>query len=77
MTGKMYMSLQIGMYVTDKDSLNKQDYCIVQQFDKMGRMKLQPLDEIGLPDGEPYWIHYKDYDLYDKMLRSEFVRCTT
>lgn len=60
------------MYVTDQTSLVKRDYCIVQQFDRLGRMKLQPLDEKGHSDGEPYWIHYKDYDLHDKMLKSEF-----
>lgn len=76
MTGKEYTSLQIGMYVTDQTSLVKSDYCIVQEFDRLGRMKLQPLDEIGQPDGEPYWIHYKDYDLHDKMMKSEFNSST-
>ena len=75
MTGKEYTKLQIGMYVTDQTSLVKRDYCVVQEFDRE-RMKLQPLNEKGQPDGEPYWIHYKDYDLHDKMLRSEFVMCT-
>ena len=72
MTGKEYLSLQIGMYVTDKQSLDKADYCIVQQFDRMGRMKLQPFE----PKSEAYWIHYKDYDLKDKMLKYEFNVCT-
>ena len=76
MTGKEYLTLQIGMYVTDEPSLEKQDYCIVQQFDHMGRMKLQPLDENGAPKGKARWIHYKNYDLKAKMLKSEFDACT-
>ena len=76
MTGNEYTALQVGMYVTDQILPVKCDYCIVQEFNRMGQMKLQPLDEIGLPDGEPYWIHYKDYDLKDKMLKSEFNRET-
>lgn len=39
-------------------------------------MKLQPLDKNGEPKGEAYWIHYRDYDLKDKMLKSEFNICT-
>ena len=76
MTGKEYLQLQIGMYVTDQTSLVKCDYCIVQEFDRLGRMKLQPIDENGKPDGEPYWIHHKDYDLKDKMVKSEFDNST-
>lgn len=76
MTGKEYLKLQIGMYVTDQTSLVKSDFCIVQEFDRMGRMKLQPLDDNGEPTGEAYWIHHKDYDLKDKMLKSQFVKHT-
>ncbi len=76
MTGKEFLNLQIGMYVTDQQSLEKFDFCIIQQFDSMGRMKLQPLDNNGDPKGEAYWVHYKDYDLKDKMLKSEFNICT-
>ena len=76
MTGNVYMKLQIGMYVTDKQSLEKFDFCIIQEFDRMGRMKLQPLDKNGEPKGEAYWIHYRDYGLKDKMLKSEFNICT-
>lgn len=76
MTGKEFLNLQIGMYVTDRQSLEKADYCTIQQFDCMGRMKLQPLDKNGEPKGEAYWIHHRDYDLKDKMLKSEFNICT-
>lgn len=76
MTANDYLKLQISMYVTDKWSLEKFDFCIIQQFDSMGRMKLQPLDKNGEPKGEAYWVHYKDYDLKDKMLKSEFNICT-
>ena len=76
MTGKEYLKLQIGMYVTDQTSLVKSDFCIVREFDRMGRMKLQPLDDNGEPQGEAYWIHHKDYDLKDKMLKSQFVKHT-
>lgn len=76
MTGNEYLKLQTGMYVTDRQSLKKANYCTIQQFDSMGRMKLQPLDKNGEPKGEAYWVHYKDYDLKDKMLKSEFNICT-
>lgn len=76
MKGNEFLNLQIGMYVTDKWSLEKFDFCIIQQFDSMGRMKLQPLDKNGEPKGEAYWVHYKDYDMKDKMLKSEFNICT-
>ena len=76
MKGKEFLNLQIGTYVTDKQSLEKAVYCTVQQFDSMGRMKLQPLDKNGEPRGEAYWIHYRDYDLKDRMLKSEFNVCT-
>jgi hypothetical protein len=72
MTGNEYLKLQIGMFVTDREAKEVKDFCTIQQFDRMGRMKLQPLDNDGRPDGEAYWIHYKDYALEDKMLRSEF-----
>ena len=75
MTGKEYLDLQIAMFVTDKQSLEMKDYCVIQGFDRMGRMKLQPLDENGNPKGEVYWVHYKDYDLKDKMYKSEFIVC--
>ena len=76
MTGNDYLKLQIGMYVTDEQSLDKADYCTVQEFDRTGRMKLQPLDENGEPKGKAYWIHYRDYNLKEKMLKSEFNLCT-
>lgn len=76
MTGAEYLKLQVGMYVTDKVSLEKFDFCIIQQFDSMGRMKLQPLDGDGSPRGDAYWVHYKDYALKDKMYKSEFNACT-
>lgn len=76
MTGNEYLKLQIGMYVTDQTSLIKFDFCIIQEFDRMGRMKLQPLDGQGQPSGEAYWVHHKDYDLKDKMLAPEFRLCT-
>ena len=76
MTGKEYLKLQIGMYVTEEQSLEKSDFCVVQEFDRMGRMKLQPLDKNGEPKGNAYWIHYKDYDLKEKMLKTEFNICT-
>lgn len=71
-----YLHLQIGMYVTDKWSLEKSDYCIIRQFDSKGRMKLQPLDNNGDPKGEVYWVHFKNYDLKDQMVKSEFIACT-
>lgn len=76
MTCKEFLNLQIGMYVTDQTSLMKFDFCVIQEFDRMGRMKLQPLDKNGEPKGEAYWVHYKDYDLKDKVLKSEFNTCT-
>lgn len=76
MKANEYLKLQIGMYVSEEISLVKSDFCIVQEFDRMGRMKLQPLDNNGDPKGEAYWVHYKDYDLKDKMLKSEFNICT-
>ena len=76
MTGAEYLKLQVGMYVTDKESQEKFDYCIIKQFDSMGRMKLQPLDGDGSPRGDAHWVHYKDYALKDKMYKSEFNLCT-
>lgn len=72
MTDNEYLKLQIGMYVTDREAKEAKDFCTIQQFDRMGRMKLQPLDNKGMPNGEAYWIHYRDYDLQDKLLSSSY-----
>lgn len=76
MTGNDFKSLQIGVFVTDETSLVRTDYCRVEQFDRMGRMKLQPIDSNFNAKGEPYWIHFKDYDLKDKMYKSEIMQHT-
>jgi len=78
MKSSEFLKLQIGAYVTDKENTHhREDFCIVQQFDRMGRVKLQPLDRYGKPNGEASWVHFKDYDLQDKMLYDEFFECTT
>lgn len=73
MTGAEFKSLQIGMFVTDVDSQVKADFCQVMEFNRMGQIKLQPY---GQPDDKAFWIHYKDYDLKDKMYASEFKDLT-
>ena len=78
MTGQEFLKFQIGSYVTDKENtLRREDFCCVQQFDRMGRVKLQPLDRYGRPKDEAFWVHFKDYDIQDKMLYDEFFECTT
>lgn len=75
-----FKSLQIGMYVTDVDSeenhgiLVKEDFCVVIDKNmRMARMRLQPYGE---EITKAYWIHYKDYDLKDKMSAEEFKEFT-
>jgi hypothetical protein len=79
MTGEAFKKLQIGKYVTDVlgedgyPSHERKDYCAVQQFDSLGRIKLQPY---GQPAEKAFWIHYKDYDLKEVMFLSELMECT-
>ena len=74
MNSEQFKQLQIGMYVTDVEvlALLPNDYCIVKNYDRQGRIQMQPVGEDGKEKGKPYWIHYRDYDLKDKMFSSEF-----
>ena len=76
MTKEQFLKLQIGQYLTEKeDWYGRSDFQRVEQFDRMGRICLQPLDNMGRPSciRPAYWIDYRDYDLQESMFRSDFL----
>lgn len=77
MTIDEFKSLQIGMFVTDSkkplSNLVCSDFYFIQNF-KNGRILLQAMWSDGHIDSDqtPFWVHYANIELTQKMYGSTF-----
>ncbi len=73
MTQKDYLTLQIGMFITeDYDVDNPENYSMVTAFNK-GQVTMKKFKRFGLPsDEKPVTKPFKDIHVKQKLFSSEY-----
>lgn len=74
MTGKEFLKLQIGMYITDAEDINDPShYCLIMEF-RGRQIRLQPYERPGVPmHAHPFWVDYSEVNITEKLYASEYA----